>query len=1599
MALGKQIKVVLTLDDAGFSQKILGATRQTNNMETGFNKLATSTESLERIIAGLGKQLTSFGGGFETMQRQLVSSIAATNKAAASVKNLEQATASNAKTNESAAQKSIASRIKALEAETTTNAQLIAKRRQYIDQLTNLEREYEARALGQRVKADQIRAQKKAGSAATANNELRIGAGYSNSAQVIREEIAATQRLLNVKASEATVNQRKIEQLRQELNIVTQVGEANRRAVEAARAGAGQQAEIIRQQTQARREADRQMVNSAREAAQERVRVSREAAVEERRQAQMVADMWKGMAQMYVSTKIGEGLNKSLGQADDYNRVLERVDSFGLDGSAGRERVLSVAKNVEAANPNMSRTDVLKLTMSAVAGAVSTDTKMLNTIVPEIAKMMTVMTRQFPEQAHNLEDFGRNVMGVMEARGIVDNPKKMLETLDGLSRALISTQGKMSVQDYETISRRGGAGNSLFKNNESILYDIAAASQLKVMGGGSGGGGGGVSSFANMQKQAALRAQGGVREKMDGLKNQVEFGIIDGEALKLANNGKVPTARYSTVRYANSGDADKNFTKFAMDLVNSVKTKLAALPETDMRFFNPGDNRKDDNVLASAFGRFADKTWQNTSAREFYKMFATEAAQHRVTAEVGAAEAAPTYGESHTKSMESWGVSVDKTKAALVDLGNVVGNQLIPVLQPLLQTVTDIIRSMTEFGQGNPMAAKLAAIGAAAIGVTLSFRAMSGIYGTVTTVSNGLQALAGSSARAAGASTTLAGSAYRVSQAQMATLTSAARATAAQRDFANMQLQAAQKTVANTSGMQRLTAVTNTLVPAQNNARIAATNAATAQAALQRAQAASTIGARALSGTMMLLGGPIGMIITGLTVAITAWSMFGNAASEAQKKAKAASEGSATAVQNTIKRLRDDIVTMKKGEDAPIVDEERGEIAKLKANLQLKQKLRNDLNGSSERNDGAELARVARVQRLDKELIEEKKAIETREAALDEMSTLSVQRAHERAEREKKEAAEIEERIKKQLAAGAKFKIPTVDDDESATHDISDVFGKPGKEEKSKRDYIDPLDRALQETKGRVAAGKVALSTLKVNAEELADIRAEVEEELEGKRKGGIFNKDRDKNKQVAKNDPRYQALVEETFQLRLQGEQKKALEFANQRVAATTTEVDMAMERLADNGVERQSEAFRALVRELERAEVRLGAGAKGFDEWAVAKTRALGAQAQVDAVNMAADYQNSNRNDRAGLADTERARQTAALAAAADTEDRKYRLRMDTLNRTEAAEMEALARSNANEDEKIATLARYASARDVLEMQYGERRRVRAEQDARTLETALQKQTREWQDTGSQIESIGAGAANSFVSMLVNSLGAGRLAVGDFVKGVLTDIASAKLKQTLAQPMENLAGQGMDWIAENVFGIDAAAKAAEASASASRTTADTMAATATGAMSSIINSQVVPALMLMAQSAAQSSGASLGAGIGGMFASGASSGAASDSVANVMFANGGIMTEFGEMQLRKYAKGGIANQPQVAIYGEGAQNEAFVPLPDGRSIPVTMSGGQQSAPTNVQVNVINQTSQSVNAQQGQMRFDGKQMILDVVLSAATTPGSFRSGMKDAMK
>lgn len=123
------------------------------------------------------------------------------------------------------------------------------------------------------------------------------------------------------------------------------------------------------------------------------------------------------------------------------------------------------------------------------------------------------------------------------------------------------------------------------------------------------------------------------------------------------------------------------------------------------------------------------------------------------------------------------------------------------------------------------------------------------------------------------------------------------------------------------------------------------------------------------------------------------------------------------------------------------------------------------------------------------------------------------------------------------------------------------------------------------------------------------------------------------------------------------------------------------------------------------------------------------------------------------------------------------------------------------------------------------------------------------------------------------------------------------------------------------------------------------------------------------------------------GSLASGGSGG----SGGAVAHANGGVFGPNGVVPLKTYSKGGIATTPQLALFGEGRDNEAYVPLPDGRSIPVTMTGniggGGTIAPVaiNISVNSDGSSSTSGSDADGKGWNDAAQRIKNIVLETIT--------------
>ena len=81
---------------------------------------------------------------------------------------------------------------------------------------------------------------------------------------------------------------------------------------------------------------------------------------------------------------------------------------------------------------------------------------------------------------------------------------------------------------------------------------------------------------------------------------------------------------------------------------------------------------------------------------------------------------------------------------------------------------------------------------------------------------------------------------------------------------------------------------------------------------------------------------------------------------------------------------------------------------------------------------------------------------------------------------------------------------------------------------------------------------------------------------------------------------------------------------------------------------------------------------------------------------------------------------------------------------------------------------------------------------------------------------------------------------------------------------------------------------------------------------------------------------------------------------------AGGGYMQGKGQRRVPGYERGGIVSEPTYMV-GEGRYNEAVVPLPDGRSIPVQMKGGSGSANVTVNISSDGQTTSNLTSNGGE--------------------------------
>lgn len=358
-------------------------------------------------------------------------------------------------------------------------------------------------------------------------------------------------------------------------------------------------------------------------------------------------------------------------------------------------------------------------------------------------------------------------------------------------------------------------------------------------------------------------------------------------------------------------------------------------------------------------------------------------------------------------------------------------------------------------------------------------------------------------------------------------------------------------------------------------------------------------------------------------------------------------------------------------------------------------------------------------------------------------------------------------------------------------------------------------------------------------------------------------------------------------------------------------------------------------------------------------------------------------------------------------EADKRVRQLRVDGVLDTRVRIMEEGRKEVADAEQKYKLLIEKAMQYDgdieAITQRRTEEMRLLAEKQARALETPLQKLAREWNNGYEQILDATKSWAQGFLDTLTDMLTTGRGDWRKFLAGMLTDILQMNLKKEfggaitgmfsgLGASLGNLLGIGkpgqmgpndgpqLPGAVTNVAATaagDAATQAAQkAAAESAKALADTT-AQASGAMVEVSSTglaqmgaaTVTQALTTTTAAAtdevamaatALMTDSTVTASLALMELAAAAATAAAGESAGSFFANGGVMSSSGSLPLKKYANGGIANKPQLAVFGEGSMNEAYVPLPDGRSIPVTMrseggAGGAQQGGADQTMVMIN--------------------------------------------
>lgn len=521
-----------------------------------------------------------------------------------------------------------------------------------------------------------------------------------------------------------------------------------------AREAKQEQEKLLREQIQAERNAQKEILRAKREAHAEAMRMQREE-IQARRQ--MGADLALTATGFGVAGAIGSGVHTIA----EFQDIQDRLRAYNF--SKGEfDEIQERAKRLTKENKFLSLSDAVQGNIDAVSALGHNDPEFIETTIHDAVKNAYVLRAKGYDKGTQ-SDVVKNIYGFIEARQQTTNAEAAKKSIDLLRRMVITSGGKITIADIETVIRNMG-DTAITMSDDGFLKMLPLIEQYKTAGGGNGGGGG-VSKAGTLIKMISLLASGRTmtnRFAMDMLgAGELSSDFAEGtkkEFIKVDELNKIISNGIKNAGFKNKEQVSKDPIEAIMGMRGGILDYMMA-DKNWKRFFGEtkkfhyvsdrhGRSQMYDTETGEKITRERQAEIENAAFKTFFAQ--SGMSNNNVTAMMtlmNQAFAERVYHSAETAKntkdieglmndlSENWNANIEILKASAQNFA-IAFEPLLEKLVVLPKMLSEVLNVLTEFANNNPALAQIAMLtvgfGALGLSVKLGVGLFGGLFRLLT---------------------------------------------------------------------------------------------------------------------------------------------------------------------------------------------------------------------------------------------------------------------------------------------------------------------------------------------------------------------------------------------------------------------------------------------------------------------------------------------------------------------------------------------------------------------------------------------------------------------------------------------------------------------------------------------------------------------------------------------------------------------------------------------------------------------------------------------------------------------------------------------------